>query len=78
MKFLRQFAAVAVVVAAVVAGGLAWNRLAPALPGEGPAADGIAVRGHLVKVLPPGGKPPPGGKLPPVARYHPAAGPGSC
>ncbi|MGP8002122.1 MAG: hypothetical protein ACLPKI_33120 [Streptosporangiaceae bacterium] len=76
MKFLRQFAAVAVVVAAVVAGGLAWNRLAPALPGEGPAADGIAVRGHLVKVLPPGGKPPPGGKLPPGGQVPPGGRPG--
>jgi len=74
VKFLRQFAAVAAVVAVVVLGGLAWNHFAPSLPGEGPAAGGraLVVRGHIVKgVRPsgklrpgvrvlPGGKPPPG------------------
>ncbi|HTT53425.1 MAG TPA: hypothetical protein VMH35_18690 [Streptosporangiaceae bacterium] len=68
MRFLLQFAAAAVVVAVVVAGGLAWSRLAPTLPGEGPAAHGFAVRGHLVKARPPGGKPVPAGKVPPGGR----------
>ncbi len=73
MKFLRQFAAAAVVVAVVVLGGLAWNRLHPSLPGEGPAAVGpaLVVRGHIVKgvlssgKLRPGVRVLPGGKLPP-------------
>jgi hypothetical protein len=72
VKFLRQFGAVVTVVAAVVLLGLAWNRLAPSLPGEGPAGESLAVRGSIVKVLPHGtrvtwggritanGKPPPG------------------
>ena len=70
MKFLRQFAAMAAVVAVVVLGGLAWNHFAPSLPGEGPAGGGrtLVARGHIV--LPsgkprPGARPVPGGKLPP-------------
>jgi hypothetical protein len=66
VKFARQLAAAALLVAVVVLIGLAWNHLAPTLPGEGPAGHAFAVRGHLVKVLPPGGKSPPGGKLPPA------------
>jgi hypothetical protein len=73
VKFLRQFAAAAAVVAIVVLGGLAWNRLHPSLPGEGPAASGpaLVVRGHIVKgvlssgKLRPGVRVLPGGKLPP-------------
>jgi len=73
VKFLRQFAAMAVVVAAVVLGGLAWNHFAPSLPGEGPAAGGraLVVRGHIVKgvlssgKLRPGAHPLPAGKQPP-------------
>ena len=42
MKFLRQFAAVVGVVAVVVLLGLAWNRFAPSLPGEGPAGEAFA------------------------------------
>lgn len=72
VKFLRQFAAAAAVVAVVVLGGLAWNRLHPSLPGEGPAAGGraLVVRGHIVKGGLSSGKPRPGvrvlrgGKLP--------------
>jgi hypothetical protein len=62
VKFLRQFAAVAAVVAVVVLGGLAWNHFAPSLPGEGPAAGGraLVVRGHIVKGVRPSGKLPPG------------------
>jgi hypothetical protein len=47
VKFLRQFAAVVAVVAVVVLLGLAWNRLAPSLPGEGPAGE-LAVPGNMV------------------------------
>ena len=75
MRFLRQFAAVAVLVAVVALGGLAWNHFAPSLPGEGPAGGGqaLVVRGHLVKgvlssgKLRPGVRVLPGGKLPPGA-----------
>ena len=56
MKFLRQLAAAAAAVAVVVLIGLAWNRFAPSLPGEGPAGHGFAVRGQMVKVLPPGAR----------------------
>jgi hypothetical protein len=51
VKFLRQFAAVVAVVGVVVLLGMAWNRLDPRLPGEGPAAE-LAVRGTMVKVPP--------------------------
>lgn len=74
MRFLRQFAAVAAVVAAVVLIGLAWSHLTPSLPGEGPAGNAFAVRGHLVKVLPPGVKSSPGGKPPPGARLNNGSG----
>lgn len=75
MKFLRQFAAAAAVVAVVVLAGLAWNRLHPSLPGEGPAGGGraLVVRGHIVKGVLSSGKLRPGvrvlrgGKLPPGA-----------
>ena len=62
MRFLRQLAAVATVVGVVVLIGLAWNRFAPSLPGEGPAGRAFTVRGQLVKALPPGAKLSPGGK----------------
>ncbi len=71
MKFLRQFGAVVAVVAIVVLLGLAWNRLAPTLPGEGPAGESLAVRGAVVKTLPHGtqmtrdGKAVANGKAPP-------------
>lgn len=52
MKFLRQFAAVVAVAAVVVLLGLAWNRFAPSLPGQGPAGEALAVRGNVVKALP--------------------------
>jgi hypothetical protein len=65
VKFVRQSGAVVVVVAVVVLIGLAWSRLAPALPGEGPASHGLVVRGQLVKGLPPGAALPPGAKPPP-------------
>ena len=52
MKFLRQFAAVAAVVAVVVLLGLAWNRFAPSLPGEGPSGEAFVARGSVVKTLP--------------------------
>jgi hypothetical protein len=76
VKFLRQFSAAAAVVAVVVLGGLAWNRLHPSLPGEGPAVGGraLVVRGHIVKgvlssgKLRPGVRVLPGGKLPPGVR----------
>jgi hypothetical protein len=42
VKFLRQFAAVVAVVAVVVLLGLAWNRFAPSLPGEGPTGEAFA------------------------------------
>jgi hypothetical protein len=74
VKLLRQLAAAAAAVAVVVLIGLAWNRFAPSLPGEGPAGHGFAVRGQMVKVLPPGtklatgGRTVAGGKPPPGAR----------
>ena len=52
MRFLRQFGAVVAVVAVVVLLGLAWNRFAPTLPGEGPAGETLAVRGSMVKAPP--------------------------
>jgi hypothetical protein len=52
VKVLRQFAAVVAVAAVVVLLGLAWNRFAPSLPGEGPAGEALAVRGNVVKALP--------------------------
>ena len=55
MKFVRQSGAVVVVVAVVVLIGLAWSRLAPSLPGEGPAGHGFVVRDQVVNGLPPGG-----------------------
>jgi hypothetical protein len=63
VKFLRQFAAVVAVVAVVVFLGLAWNRFAPSLPGEGPGGEAVPVQGSLVKAAPhaiklsPGGRP---------------------
>ena len=72
MKFLRQFAAATAVVAAVVLAGLAWNRLAPTLPGEGPGGHAFIARGRAIKVLPPGAQPPPGGRpAPPGGRPPP-------
>lgn len=63
MKFLRQFAAVVAAVAVVVFLGLAWNRFAPSLPGEGPGGEAVPVQGNMVKAAPhaiklsPGGRP---------------------
>ena len=63
MRFLRQFAAAVAVVAVVVLIGLAWNRFAPSLPGEGSAGHAFAVRDQMIKILPPGVKPPSGGRI---------------
>jgi hypothetical protein len=52
VKLLRQFAAVVAVVAVVVLLGLAWNRFAPSLPGEGPTGEALAVPGNVVKAPP--------------------------
>jgi hypothetical protein len=52
VKFLRQFGVVVAVVAVVVLFGLAWNRFAPSLPGEGPGAESVAVQGSMVKAPP--------------------------
>jgi hypothetical protein len=60
VKLLRQFAAVVAVVAVVVLLGLAWNRFAPSLPGEGPTGEALVVRGSVVKALPHAVKAPPG------------------
>jgi hypothetical protein len=63
VKFLRQFAAVVAVVAVVVLLGLAWNRFAPSLPGEGPGGEAVPVQGSMIKAAPhsvrlsPGGHP---------------------
>ncbi len=65
MKFVRQSGAVVVVVAVVVLIGLAWSRLVPSLPGEGPAGHEFVVRNQVVKGLPPGVELPPGAKPPP-------------
>jgi hypothetical protein len=67
VKLVRQSGAVVVVVAVVVLIGLAWSRLAPSLPGEGPAGPAFVVRGQAVKGLPPGVELPPGAKPPPAA-----------
>jgi len=66
VRFLRHLAAVALVVAAVVAGGLAWGHFADHLP-SGVAQrviKGVEVRGQKIEVLPagahPGSRPQPG------------------
>jgi hypothetical protein len=66
VKFLRQLAVVVMVVAVVVLIGMAWKRLAPSLPGEGPAGHAFVGRGQVVKGLPPGVRLPPGAKPPPA------------
>jgi hypothetical protein len=73
VKFLRQFGAVVAVVAVVVLLGLAWNSLAPSLPGEGPGGEVAVVQGSMAKAPPHGPKAAPGravvfnGKPPPGA-----------
>ncbi len=62
MKFLRQFAAVVAVVAVVVLLGLAWNRFAPSLPGEGPGGEAVPVQGSMVRAAPHAVKLSPGGR----------------
>jgi hypothetical protein len=62
VKFLRQLAAVVTVVAVVVLLGLAWNRFAPRLPGEGPSGETVAVEGNMTKAPPHGVKLSPGGR----------------
>jgi len=83
VKFFRQFGAAVAVVTVVVLIGLAWNHLAPSLPGEGPAGRAFAVPEHAVKGLrpavrlAPGGKLAPGGRLPPAGagiRYNDGSG----
>jgi hypothetical protein len=49
---------VAAVVGVVVLIGLAWNRLRPSLPGEGPGGRALVVRGQVVKGLPPSSRRP--------------------
>ena len=66
MRFLRHLAAVALLVAVVVAVGLAWGHFgAGPLPGPGPggARNVVVVRGQAVKRLPPGMKIPPGPRV---------------
>jgi hypothetical protein len=63
VRFLRHLAAVALLVAVVVAGGLAWGHFgAGPLPGPGlgGARNVAVVRGQAVKRLPPGVKIPHG------------------
>jgi hypothetical protein len=64
VKFLRHLAAAAAVVGVVVLIGLAWDRLRPSLPGEGPGGRTLVVRGQVVKGLPPGRAVPVGFRLP--------------
>jgi hypothetical protein len=71
VKFLRHLAAAAAVVGVVVLIGLAWNRLRPSLPGEGPGGSAFVVRGQVVKGLPPGRAVPVGVKLPAGAKPIP-------
>jgi hypothetical protein len=72
VKFLRHLAAAAAVVGVVVLIGLAWNRLRPSLPGEGPGGRALFVRGQVVKGLPPGRAVPVGVKLPAGAKPVPS------
>jgi hypothetical protein len=60
VKFLRQFVAVVAVVAVVVLLGLAWNWLAPSLPGEGPGGEVAITAGSMIKARPHGPKAAPG------------------
>ncbi len=53
-----------VAAAVVVPGGPARSRLAPGIPGEGPAGRAPTVRGYAVKELPHGGRLPQGAKPP--------------
>jgi hypothetical protein len=76
MRFLRHLAAAALVVAAVVAGGLAWGRFADHLPPglSQVVIKGVAVPGHKVEaVLPPGAHP--GRRPPPGIHPRPGGGP---
>jgi hypothetical protein len=58
LKFLRHLAAACLVVAAVVAAGLAWGHFADTpLPGRGPGVKAVDVRGQAVEILPPGARP---------------------
>jgi len=71
VRFLRHLGAAAATVGVVVLIGLAWDRLRPSLPGQGPGGRMTVVHGHVVKGLPPGRvlavdvKLPSGVKLPP-------------
>jgi hypothetical protein len=71
VKFLRQFGAVVAVVAVVVLIGLAWNDLAPSLPGEGAGGRAVAVHGQVFNGLPPGAAVPRGVKLRPGVKLPP-------
>ena len=46
----------------VVLLGLAWNRFAPSLPGEGPGGEAVPVQGNVVKAAPHAVKLSPGGR----------------
>jgi hypothetical protein len=72
VKFLRQLVAAVATVGVVVLIGLAWNRLKPSLPGEGPGDRMlVVVRGQVVKGLPPGRAVPVGVRLPAGAKPVP-------
>ena len=71
MKFLRHLAAATAIVGVVVLIGLAWNRLRPSLPGEGPGGRMVAVSGRVVKGLMPGRAVPASFKLPRGAKLVP-------
>ena len=62
MKFLRHLAVVVLLVAVVVAGGLAWGHFVPGpLPDRGPGGLGqLVVRGRAVRRLPSGARIPAG------------------
>jgi len=64
VRFLRQLAAAAAVVTAVVLIGLAWGHVAPGSLG-GSGGRQFTVRGRVVKGLPASAQPPPGAKPPP-------------
>jgi hypothetical protein len=71
VKFLRHLTAAATLAGVVVLIGLAWNRLRPGLPGEGPGGRMAAVSGRVVKGLPPGRAVPAGFRLPRGAKLIP-------
>jgi len=63
VRFLRQLAAAAAIVTAVVLIGLAWEHVAPGSLG-GSGGRQVTIRGRVVKGLPASAQPPPGAKPP--------------